>query len=213
MCLLLTATAAPAAESVVWFVDGRTLVVESIEVDGEVATIVLVGGSQMIVPAARIERHHGNAPRVAVTDPTAATEPWFHLAGPYAETIRGAAQRHGLDPILLTALAEAESGFDPRAVSSKGAEGLLQLMPATARRFGVRDSFDPAQNVEGGAQYLKWLLERFSGDEQLALAGYNAGEGAVAQYQGIPPFPETQRYVVRILGRAKTLRSGSTVAR
>ncbi|MEE8412320.1 MAG: lytic transglycosylase domain-containing protein, partial [Acidobacteriota bacterium] len=140
-------------------------------------------------------------------------EAWSSLAGPYAEMIRRAAQRHGLDPILLAAVAEIESGFDPRAVSHKGAAGLLQLMPETARRFGVTDSFDPGQNVEGGARYLRWLLTRFSGDEQLALAGYNAGEGAVDRYQGIPPFPETERYVVRVLGRVETLRAGATTAR
>jgi soluble lytic murein transglycosylase-like protein len=86
-------------------------------------------------------------------------------------------------------------------------------MPETAQRFGVVNSFDPGQNVEGGAQYLQWLLTRFSGDEQLALAGYNAGEGAVDRYQGIPPFPETQRYVVRVLGRVEALRVGATTAR
>jgi soluble lytic murein transglycosylase-like protein len=110
---------------------------------------------------------------------------------------------------LLTAIAWAESNFDPQAVSYKGAEGLLQLMPATARRFGVADSFDPEQNVEGAAAYLKWLLARFAGDESLALAGYNAGEGAVERHRGIPPFPETERYVGRVLARAETLRDGS----
>ena len=213
--ILLASSVLHGAETLVWFVDGRTLVVESIVLDGEIATLRLAGGSQMMFPAARIERYHVSAPAVAVAPPTAPPGPeaWSSLAGPYAEMIRRAAQRHGLDPILLAAVAEIESGFDPRAVSHKGAAGLLQLMPETARRFGVTDSFDPGQNVEGGARYLRWLLTRFSGDEQLALAGYNAGEGAVDRYQGIPPFPETERYVVQVLGRVETLRAGATTAR
>jgi soluble lytic murein transglycosylase-like protein len=211
---LLAVTATYAADSVVWFVDGRSLVVEAIHVEGEFATLRLAGAGQLIVPAARIERHHRDASAfVPAPEVVVQSEAWSRLAGPYAETIRLAARRHGLDPVLLTAMAEVESAFDPRAVSHKGAEGLLQLMPATARRFGVRDSFDPTQNVEGGAQYLKWLLGRFSGDEQLALAGYNAGEAAVARYNGIPPFPETERYVVKVLGRAENLRARGTVAR
>lgn len=212
--ILLAGTTLHAAEAVVWFVDGRTLVVESIELDDEFATLRLAGGSHLVVPAARIERFHMSAPAVAVAPPIARSvaETWNSLAGPYAEMIRGAAQRHGLDPVLLTAIAAVESGFDPQAVSHKGAEGLLQLMPETARRFGVVNSFDPGQNVEGAARYFQWLLTRFSGDEQLALAGYNAGEGAVDRYQGIPPFPETKSYVVQVLGRAETLRAGSTAA-
>ena len=213
--ILLATTALHGAEAVVWFVDGRTLVVESIELDGDVATLLFAGGSRLSVPAARIERFHMSAPAVVVAPLVArpSAEAWRSLAGPYAEMIRRAAQRHGLDPVLLTAVAEVESGFDPQAVSHKGAEGLLQLMPETARRFGVVDSFNPDQNVEGGAQYLEWLLARFSGDEQLALAGYNAGEGAVDRYRGIPPFPETERYVVRVLGRVETLRGAATTAR
>jgi len=213
--LLLVGQAAYAAGAVVWFADGRTLVVESVEFSDDIATLRLDGGSELMVPANRIERYQMSATSeviAPVVAPSAAAA-WRSLAGPYAETIRRAAQRHGVDPVLLTAMAAVESGFDPRAVSHKGAEGLLQLMPETARRFGVADSFDPDQNVDGGARYLDWLLTRFSGDEQLALAGYNAGEGAVDRYQGIPPFPETEDYVVRVLGRAKTLRGGSASAR
>jgi soluble lytic murein transglycosylase-like protein len=96
-------------------------------------------------------------------------------------------------------MAQTESAFDPVAVSHKGAAGLLQLMPATAERFGVQDVFDVPQNVEGAAKYLKWLLERFEGRTELALAGYNAGEGSVDRYQGIPPYRETRDYVTRVL--------------
>ncbi len=216
LALLLAVTPPEGAKAVVTFVDGRSLDVESVSVEGDVATLVLDGGSELHVPAARIESY-----RRSTSSPTPVARPvrsapndsWTRLAGPYVETIRRAARRHGVDPALLTAMMEVESGFDPRAVSHKGAEGLLQLMPATARRFGVADSFDPDQNVDGGARYLDWLLERFAGDEQLALAGYNAGEAAVERYQGIPPYPETQQYVVKVLGRVETLRTGEISAR
>jgi soluble lytic murein transglycosylase-like protein len=107
-----------------------------------------------------------------------------------------AAQRYRLDPCLIVSVMVAESGFNRRAVSPRGASGLMQLMPATAVRFGARDIFDPEQNVMAGASYLRWLLDRFGGDIRLALAGYNAGEGAVELYGNrIPPFLETQNYV------------------
>ena len=106
-----------------------------------------------------------------------------------------------LDPALVLEVVRAESNFDPRARSDKGALGLMQLIPATARRFGVDDPFEPAQNLRGGMAYLRWLLERFDGDIRLALAAYNAGEDAVERHGGVPPYAETQDYVVRILER------------
>jgi soluble lytic murein transglycosylase-like protein len=109
------------------------------------------------------------------------------------------AARYNLDTELVLRIIEAESGGDPRAVSPKGAMGLMQLMPETARALGVSDPFDPVQNIEGGVRYLSHLLQRF-GDLRLALAAYNAGPGRVLQYGGVPPFPETQRYIGRILG-------------
>jgi hypothetical protein len=109
------------------------------------------------------------------------------------------AARYNLDTELVLRIIEAESGGDPRAVSPKGAMGLMQLMPETARALGVSDPFDPMQNIEGGVRYLSHLLRRF-GDLRLALAAYNAGPGRVLQYGGVPPFPETQRYIERIFG-------------
>ena len=96
---------------------------------------------------------------------------------------------------------EVESNFDPNALSPKNAQGLMQLIPATAERFGVRDVWDPEQNLRGGMAYLRWLLGEFNGDVRLALAGYNAGEGAVREHGGIPPYPETQDYVTRIMSK------------
>jgi len=108
------------------------------------------------------------------------------------------APEYDLDPRLVIAVIEAESGFDPRARSPKGAMGLMQLMPETAKRFGVRDPWDPVQNLRGGMAYLRWLLDHFDGELSLVLAGYNAGEKAVERYRGVPPFGETRRYVQRI---------------
>lgn len=108
------------------------------------------------------------------------------------------ARQHGLDPALLHAVISAESAYNPRALSKAGAMGLMQLMPATAKRFGVQDPYDPVANINGGARYLSWLLNRF-GSLDLALAGYNAGEGAVERHgNAIPPYPETQTYVQRV---------------
>src|SRR4029077_1892000 len=101
---------------------------------------------------------------------------------------------------LVKAVISVESEFDQWAVSSKGAQGLMQLMPFTARRFGVIDAFDARQNIFGGVQYLRFLLDLFSGDVSFALAGYNAGENAVARYRGVPPYKETKNYVQKILG-------------
>lgn len=108
-------------------------------------------------------------------------------------------EERGLDPKLVDALVRVESDYDPRAVSRRGAMGLMQLMPETARRLSVEDPFDPEDNVRGGTRELSRLVERYAGNLQLALAAYNAGEGAVAQYQGVPPYSETRTYVSRIL--------------
>ena len=119
---------------------------------------------------------------------------------PYAELIYGAAERHGLNPALVAAVVRAESAFEPSAVSVKGAQGLMQLMPATARRFGLGDGevFEPAKNLDAGSRYLAWLVERFDGDLPSVLAAYNAGEGTVDRYRGVPPYRETYRYLRRI---------------
>lgn len=116
--------------------------------------------------------------------------------------VHEAAALHGLDPCLVFSVMRAESGFNRMAVSPKGASGLMQLMPETAARFGVKNIFDPRENILAGAKYLRWLLNRFNGDVRLALAGYNAGEGAVEFYGlRVPPFSETQNYVRIIYSR------------
>ena len=124
------------------------------------------------------------------------------LQPPFQRLIERVATRHRIDPELFEALVEVESGRRPDAVSRAGARGLAQLMPATARRFRVRDIHDPEENLEGAARYLRWLMARYRGDVRLALAAYNAGEGAVDRAGGVPDYPETRAFVQRVLKKA-----------
>lgn len=128
---------------------------------------------------------------------------WLRLPGAdtprYATEIRDASGRYGVPERLVQAVIRVESAFNPRAVSVKGARGLMQLMPETASMLGVQNSFDPQQNIEGGVRHLRGLIDRFGNDLPMALAAYNAGERAVVSYRGIPPFPETRDYVTRVL--------------
>lgn len=117
----------------------------------------------------------------------------------YAPVIDWVARRYGVHPDLIDSVIRIESAFNPRAVSRKGARGLMQLMPATASLLGIRDVFDPLQNIEGGVRHLRGLLQRYRGNLPLALAAYNAGERPVDQYRGVPPYRETQQYVKQVL--------------
>lgn len=151
--------------------------------------------------------HFTNAPtdpryrRMGVSSGTSAG--WLRLPGGaaprYDAEIRDAAARYGVPEKLVSAVIRVESAFNPRAVSRAGARGLMQLMPDTASVLGVRNSFDPQENIDGGVRHLRGLIDRFPNNLPLALAAYNAGERAVATYQGIPPYPETRDYVTRVL--------------
>jgi soluble lytic murein transglycosylase-like protein len=116
----------------------------------------------------------------------------------FAHEVQAASEIFGLDPALIRAIMHAESWFEPEAVSHAGAQGLMQLMPATQQRFGVRNPFDPLDNITAGAAYLAWLLKEFENDLTRAVAAYNAGENAVKRHGGVPPFPETREYVRRV---------------
>jgi soluble lytic murein transglycosylase-like protein len=124
--------------------------------------------------------------------------------------VKETSARHDVDPLLVDSVIQVESGYNALAVSNKGAEGLMQLIPATARRFGVKNTFDPRDNIEGGVRYLKYLKETFK-DDRLALAAYNAGEGAVVKYGWIPPYPETRNYVHQVGKRYGEARKASAV--
>lgn len=129
----------------------------------------------------------------------------------FDDIIKTAALAHNVDQGLVKAIIHTESGFNPRALSKPGAQGLMQLMPATANMYSVRDAFDPRENIHAGTKHIKYLIDRYKNLE-LALAAYNAGEGNVKKYKGIPPFAETQDYVKRVLSRYRNLYGGSGTA-
>lgn len=148
----------------------------------------------------KVDAHTGRLVRTLMAPPKA--------AGSDAEVqnlVREAARDFDVNPLLVDSVIQVESNYNPYAVSSKGAQGLMQLMPSTAQRFGVTDTFDPKQNIEAGVRYLKFLQDTFQ-DDRLAIAAYNAGEKAVAKYKDVPPYPETESYVAKVgskYGQAK----------
>ena len=172
---------------------GVRLHITGYERAGEVVRLSMDGGSVEVQASDLVsvepEDHFAAQPAVAPAD------------GPFGNLIRAAALKHGVDEKLITHLIEAESNFNPRAVSRKQAQGLMQLIPETAARYSVANIFDPAQNIDAGTHYLKDLLSKYRGNLSLALAAYNAGPDMVARYGGIPPFPETQKYVRQITAK------------
>jgi hypothetical protein len=207
LALLLAALPVSAGAEIVVFAHGGFLKVASFEVTGERVRLELPSGGRLVMPMERVERiledEIVDEPEEVVAAP--AFEIGFDPAHPrpetpYGELIYRAAERHGLNPSLVAAVVRAESAFRADAVSVKGARGLMQLMPATARRFGLgaAEIHDPERNLEAGARYLRLLADRFEGRLPLLLAAYNAGEGTVDRYRGVPPYRETRDYLRRI---------------
>ena len=145
----------------------------------------------------------------AQTSPSATPVSGAGASSAFDSEINAAAASNGIDPALLKGLVSQESGFNPSARSGAGAVGLTQLMPGTASALGVSNPLDPAQSLQGGAKYLREQLDRFGGDETLALAAYNAGPGAVQKYGGVPPYAETQNYVTSVMSKAAAFRGGT----
>jgi soluble lytic murein transglycosylase-like protein len=207
---LLGGSVLPARAELVFFASGRAMSVRGHQIDGDVLVLMLRGGGELVCDASLITRIAPD--EVPYPEPEPALEP-AAVPGPisviagvhsplptdarYDPIIRKVAAEQGVNAELVRAVIQVESAYQHRARSLKGAVGLMQLMPATARQYGVLNSYDPAANIEAGIKHLKALLERFP--LSLALAAYNAGQGAVERFGGIPPFPETQRYVSRVL--------------
>jgi soluble lytic murein transglycosylase-like protein len=150
-------------------------------------------GQERIATVVRASPRTGKLVRIVLRDPSTPAPPPDRPS--FSAAVERIAAEHSLPPELLHSVIRVESDYNPRAISPKGALGLMQLIPATARRFGVADAFNPEENIRGGAAYLRYLLDLYGGNYTLALAAYNAGEAAVARYGDVPPFPETRNYV------------------
>jgi hypothetical protein len=208
----------PADGALVVFGDGRLLRVDSFRLEGaDEITLDLAGGGRMTIPLELVDRivdeeyerplpeSVSDENRTASSDEAMlhrsvrAFEEKSPVVSPYSKEILEAAKEFRIDPALIAAVIRAESAFDPSAVSRKGARGLMQLMPATARRMGVRSDFDPRENIQGGVAYLAELAERYGENAvELILAAYNAGERAVEEFGGVPPYRETKAYVRKV---------------
>lgn len=216
LALLLLLAAGSSDAALVVLEEGRHLKVVAFELEGEERIrLELLGGGTIVIPIERVERIVDDE-----VDPADLRPPTAPPAAPggervsvrvpagrphgaparWAALVESAAAAHRLDPALVAAVIRVESSWRPRAVSPKGARGLMQLMPGTARRLGVSRSFDPEQNVHGGARYLSLLADRFGEHEaEKVLAAYNAGEGAVEAHEGVPPYRETREYVRKVM--------------
>ena len=206
--LLMALVPSAARAELVTLRGGRVMSVESVTYEGDTAKLILRGGGEIGMPRNFVESVVADeVPYEPPVSPASKVAPVVAVALESVASADGLGQLidrlakfHGVNPKLAHALIKVESNYQARAISAKGAMGLMQLMPATARQYAVQDPFDPAQNLGAGLQHLRSLLDRFGkGRESLALAAYNAGEGAVTRYGGIPPFRETQNYVRRIL--------------
>ena len=196
----------PASAEIIVLGSGRTLSVKGHRTDGESIILTLRNGGEVTVDRAFIDRILPDEVPYPELEAQLQDQAELGDAGellqstPYGEIIAAVSQTHGVDPMLVRALIQVESNYQPQAKSPRGAMGLMQLMPSTAREYKVRNPFDPKANIEAGIKHLKGLIDRFG--VEMALAAYNAGEGAVKRFNGIPPYRETRNYVSKILSLA-----------
>ena len=209
LALIALCIATPASAELLFFSEQRSMSVAGHRFEGDLIIVSLRGGGEMTFDRALVTRIAPDEVEYPVetsdSDPTGSNETpavsgrhILVINTPYDPIIESASDRHGVDARLLKAVIQVESAFQPRARSHKGAMGLMQLMPKTARQYKARNPYDPFANIEAGTKYLRTLLNEF--ELPLALAAYNAGEGAVRRFGGIPPYAETQAYVAKILG-------------
>jgi soluble lytic murein transglycosylase-like protein len=206
----LAASAGEARAELVVLTSGRTLSVKGHEIKGEQIVLMLRAGGEITCDRSLVAKILPDevpypepvteAPAAPATDKQDPDVTGLLQATPYGEIIAAMSEAHGVDPLLVRALIQVESNYKPRARSPKGAMGLMQLMPSTARTYNVRNPFDPKANIEAGIKHLKSLIDRFG--VKLGLAAYNAGEGAVQKFNDVPPYRETKSYVSRILALA-----------
>jgi membrane-bound lytic murein transglycosylase B len=216
-CVLVGASVSSASAEIVYLTSGRTLSVKAHRQEGDTMVLSLRAGGEVSFDHALVDKivpdevphpdpqpeQDSAAQAAATAADTAGKVPTVDVQAlldstPYGQIISAMSEAHGVDPLLVRALIQVESNYQPRAKSSKGAMGLMQLMPQTAREYNVRNPYDPKANIEAGIKKLKSLIDKW-GVVDLALAAYNAGEGAVLRFNGIPPYKETRDYVTRIL--------------
>lgn len=191
------ACAGVSSAELVFLTSGRTLTVRSHRVDGARVVFEMVGGGEITCDRSLVSRIAPD--EVPIREPGAMREGAVpDAAAPYAEFIDRSAAREGVDPRLVRAVIQVESAYQPKARSRKGAQGLMQLMPDTARRYAVSNPYDPKSNISAGVRHLKSLIDRYE-QLPLALAAYNAGEAAVERFGGVPPYPETEHYVRQVM--------------
>ena len=208
VALILIGCASQAQAEIVFLTSGRSVSVKGHRADGDRIILTLRTGGEVTCDKSLIDKilpdevpYQEPVAVAAEADEQAPAESGVLQETPYGEIISAVSEAHGVDPLLVRALIQVESNYQARARSRKGAMGLMQLMPSTARSYNVRNPFDPKANIEAGIKHLKSLIDRF-GRLELGLAAYNAGEAAVTKFNGIPPYRETRNYVSRILAIA-----------
>jgi peptidoglycan DL-endopeptidase CwlO len=204
VCVVCVSLSTPARAETAFFENGNSISVKAHRIDGDSVVLMLPNGGEMVGNTSSIVRFGPDevpldpdpvAPAFTKTSSTTLSTSTSGL--PYGDIVNNLSSAYGVPADLVHAMIEVESGYDERAVSRTGAKGLMQLMPATARRFDVSNPFDARQNIEGGVRYLRELLDQFP--LKLAVAAYNAGENAVRRFNGVPPYAETRNYVAKVL--------------